>query len=591
MTIGAAQPFIPMARFLLVPQETRGYRSNIISLCKRILYTGGASLPLMTGGQAVVECIRRAGVSHAFCVPGESYLGVLDAFYDAAGITLVTNRHEEGAGFMADAYAKVTGKPGVCLATRGPGATHLSIALHVAMHDSTPMVAFIGQVNSDFLDRDAFQEVNMVDFFTPIVKWAVEIREVDRMAEQVQKAFHVATSGRPGPVVVSLPEDLLRVPVEMRFPEAAPTVLSRPPAAAVATAADLLLGARSAVILAGYGVQRSGANALLQELAETLGAGVFAAWRRYDVFPNQHPNYVGASHFSMPREYSAPLHDAEVILAVGTRLGDVTTDMFRVPGADQKLIHIDISPSVIGTNLPTTVGIAADAGLALADLLAAVRGQGDAGWLAERRAKTAAWRANLERLTQARPVQHAPVDPEGVVYDLRRLLPDNAAIVQDAGNHTGFFTRYFRFPQPGTYYGTTSGAMGYGVPGAIGVKIAKPEVPVICDVGDGGFAMTMSEIQTACRLGLKGLVFLVFNNSMYGTIGSHQAKHYPGRRVAIELGEADFATVGQGLGAYAERVTSNADFPAALERALNAGRPAVLELVTRRDRHGVWALE
>lgn len=548
-------------------------------------------MPLLTGGRAIVESIRRAGVTHAFCVPGESYLGVLDAFYDAKDVQLIATRHEEGAGFMAEAYAKATGRPGVCLATRGPGATHLSIALHAARHDSTPLVAFIGQVSSDEFHKDVFQEVDLVDFFTPLVKWAVEVREVDRIADLAEEAFRVATAGRPGPVVVSLPEDLLRQQAEFRFRDMPALPAPRPGAAELARAAELLTTARSVAIIAGWGVLRTRSTPLLVELAEALGAGVCAAWRRYDVFPNNHPQFLGSAHFGMPADYFPIMHEADVVLAIGTRLSDTTTQGFTIPGPHQKLIHIDIATEVIGKVAPTALGIVADAGAALADLVAAVKGKVAPGLLAERQAYVAAQREKFIARCTSKAYASSPVDPEGVVHDLGRLLPPGTAIVQDSGNHTGWFTRYYRFSGPGTFYGPTAGTMGYGVPAAVGVKIARPETPVLCEVGDGGFAMTMSEIQTACRLGLKQLVFLVFNNSLYGTIRAHQEKHYPGRPIATDLGEANFAKVAEGLGAHAERVTANADLPAALERAMNAGRPALIELITRPERLSVWAAQ
>lgn len=547
-------------------------------------------MPTMTGGQAVVECIRRAGVTHAFCVPGESFLAVLDAFYDTPEVTMIATRHEEGAGMMAEAYARMTGRPGIAMATRGPGLTHLAMALHIAQQDSTPLVAFLGQVNTDFRHREAFQEVEMTEFCRTLAKWSVEIREVERTPELVQRALRTAVSGRPGPVLVSLPEDVIRRTAEMTFTGPPEAPRPRPGSAEVARAAALLAQAGSVAILAGLGVLRAGATPELVALAEALGAPVFTAFRRYDAFPNQHPLYLGGAAFGMRREVFDPLRAADVVLAVGTRLSEITTLGYSAITPRQQLIHIDLAAEVIGSVFPPAVGMVADAKAALTDLLAALGAHPPAaGLLAQRRDLAARARARFEQLTTPRSIRTSPVDPEGVVHDLNRLLPPETIIVTDSGNFSGWFNRFYRFPAPGTLVANTAGAMGYGVPAAIGAKLARPDRPVLCAAGDGGFAMTMSEVQTAVRLGLQDVVVLVFNNGMYGTIRGHQEKHYPGRPVATDLGELHFARVAEGLGAYGERLTANDQLPAALARARGCGRPAVLELMVRPERLSAWA--
>lgn len=547
-------------------------------------------MAMMTGGQAVVECIRRAGVTHAFCVPGESFLAVLDAFYDQPDLQMIATRHEEGAGIMADAYAKATGRPGIVMATRGPGLTHLAMAIHIAQQDSTPLVAFIGQVNTDFRHREAFQEVEITEFFRTMAKWTVEIRDAERTPELVQRALRTAVSGRPGPVVVSLPEDVIRRQAEMHF--AGPPVAPRPRPAPeeVDRAAQLLANAERPAILAGLGVLRAGATRELIELAEALGAPVFTAFRRYDAFPNHHSLYLGGAAFGMRQNLFDPLRNADVVLAVGTRLSEITTQGYSVITPQQQLIHIDLSAEVIGSVYPPAVGMQADARQALADLQAVVSEVGvTPAALEERRLAVQQARRKFEQFTTPRPVYTTPVDPEGVLHDLVRMLPPEAALACDAGNFSGWMNRFYRFRQPGTLFSTTAGAMGYGLPGAIGAKVARPGHPMVCLAGDGGFAMTMSELQTAVRLGLEGLVVIVFNNHMYGTIRGHQERHYPGRPVATDLGELNFAQVAQGLGAHGERLTHNEQFPAALERALTCGRPAVIELMTRPERLSAWA--
>lgn len=542
----------------------------------------------MSVGKAIVECIRQEGIEHAFCVPGESYLAILDAFYRHPSLQMIATRHEEGAGFMAEAYAKVTGKVGVAMATRGPGATHLSIALHQAQQDSTPLVAFCGQVNTPYLGRDAFQEIDLAAYFGHICKWTVELRDAERTPELVQKAFRIAQSGRPGPVFVSVPEDVDHLEADMRFrPGPQAIAVGRPAPGAIAEAARLLTGARSVAIIAGLGVLRAQATDALVALAEELGASVYAAHRRFDAFPNTHPQYLGGAAFGIRKDFFDAMREAEVVLAVGTRLSDITTLSYSVPTPEQKLIHIDTNPDSVGDYLPA-LGLVGDAGLALADLLAATQGFAGSPEHKARLGRVAEFRSRFVSLTTPQAYSGDLVDPEGALHDLARILPPTAIIATDAGNFNGWVNRYWRFRQPRTFVSPISGCMGYGVPAAIGAKLGAPAQPVVALCGDGGFAMTMSEVQTAVRLGLKGIVFLVFNNATYGTIKSHQDKKFPGRHVAVDIGEYDFSLVAQGAGAIGRRVRSNAELAAALAEGLQADRPVVLDLQVRRERTGAW---
>lgn len=541
----------------------------------------------MNGGKAVVEAIRANGTNLAFCVPGESFLAVMDAYYDYDDMELIATRHEEGAVFMAEGWAKASGKVGVAMATRGVGGGNLTIGVHTAMQDSTPMVVILGQVPTEWRYREAFQEVEMDQFFGPIAKMAITIDRTERIPELMHRAFRVAQSGRPGPVVVALPEDVTAATAAFATPARAAVIpKARPDAEAVTEAVDRLLAAKRPVILAGGGVLRAGGTPELIALAELSGAPVYAAFRRFDVFPNSHPLFAGSLGLGTIAPVTELLKEADLVLAVGTRFSEITTQGYTLPRPGTDVIQIDASPEVIGAIMPVSVGMVADARLALIDLVAEAKSRGYAGSEAHQ-ARLAHARAHREKLlpiTTPRPFTETElVDPEGVIHAMQRVLPPSAAIVTDAGNFSGWPVRYYRWEQPGTHFGPTSGAMGYGLPAAIGVKLATPERPVICMAGDGGYMMTLVELETAARVGAN-VISLIFNNSMYGTIRMHQERRFPGRQVATALGNPSFAAVAREFGCHAERIERTADVGPALERALAADRPAVIEMMTRPER-------
>jgi acetolactate synthase I/II/III large subunit len=542
-------------------------------------------------GRAVYESVRAQGVGHVFCVPGESYLSVMNAFHESSAPRLIATRHEEGAGLMAEAYAKATGGVGVCMVTRGPGLTHLAIALHTAQQDSTPLVALVGQVPSEFRYREAFQEMDVVAFARPMTKWALEINRGDRTAELMQKAFHVATSGRPGPVVVSLPEDVDRDSVSSVPARRGVVFAAAPAQEGIAGVADLLRAASRPVIVVGGGITRAGATPDLVRLAEAVQAPVYTAWRRFDAFPNNHPLYLGPLP-SVPADLAAPLLEADVILALGTRLGENTTKSYTWPVTGQRLVHIDISAEDAGNGWAgADIAIVSDVGRAVKALienLGAVDTKGRAKVIASARVRY------MERTT---PRPYGPGAPagqislEGVYCEILRRVPDSASITCDAGTFGGWLVRYYRWNYPRTLFAPTAGGMGYALPAAVGAKLARPDQPVIAFAGDGGFAMTMSEIETAVRLGLRGFVALVFNNNNYGTITAHQMREFPGRSVATTLGDIDFATAAEGMGALGYTVRTNADFARALDSALKADKPAVLNIIYDSQRLSPWADE
>ena len=539
----------------------------------------------MTGARALVEQMKREGVRHAFTVPGESFLGVLDAMHGDEQISLVATRHEGGAAFMAEAIGKLTGRPAVCMATRGVGSANMAIALHTAQQDSTPLVALIGQVETPYRGREAFQEVELAPFYAHICKWTAELNRPERAPELVHEAVRRAISGRPGPVLIATPTDLLDAEFDYEphhFRAAAVAPRPAPAARDVERTLTLLAEAERPVILAGGGVLAARATDELLAFAEATAIPVITAFRRYDAFPNDHPLYLGGAGVGAPPVIVERLRAADVVLAVGTRFAATTTRDYEVPAPGTTIIHVDVDPDVVGVNVDLALGIVADAGEALRALNAALAGQ-PLPRVEERRAAAERDRAAFERIATPEPVaDREPVDPLGVVADLRELLPPEAIITGDAGNFWHWFARYHRFRRPYTYLGPTSGAMGYAVPAAVGAALAQPGTPAIAVAGDGGFLMTGSEIETAVRCRLS-VIALVFNNRSYGTIRMHQEREYPGRVSATDLGPVDFALFARSLGAHGERVTNNSEFAAAMRQALALGTPAVIDIVSDPD--------
>jgi acetolactate synthase-1/2/3 large subunit len=535
----------------------------------------------MTGAEAVAECIRREGVGHAFCVPGESYLGVIDALYQDSDVSLITNRHEGGASFAAGAYAMVSGKPGVCLVTRGPGASNACIGVHAARQDSVPMVLFIGQVEWNHYYREGLQEVDLEDFFRPIAKWAIEVHDAARVPELVQRAFHVAKSGRPGPVAVSLPEDMLAEKALMHFTDPFPVTAPAPSPVDARRVVEELIEPDKAVVIAGGGVLRSGARAELVELSEKLSLAVFVADQRQDVFPNRHPNFLGHLFFGAAEWQRRIIREAEVILAVGTRFSGDTAQDYTLMSHEQKLIHIDVDPGVFGMYLSPRIAVLSDARKALRALLEAADDVGP-GHATERLGWISSSRRALDSFAdpyRALAVNLGFADGAKVISDLAEMLPEDAIITVDAGNFQEWVHRFYPFERAGTFVGTASGAMGYAVPAALAAKLARPERTVVSVSGDGGFMMTIQELETAVRHETS-FVSIVLNNGMYGTIRMYQELRFPGRSHAMTLTNPDFAELAKQFGAHGERVEKTEEFASALERALASGNPAVVEVLT-----------
>lgn len=529
----------------------------------------------MTAAKAIVEVLLREGVEKAFCVPGESYLSVLNVLYETPRIELISGRHEGGVSFMAEGYAKASGKVGVCFATRGPGATNLSIGLHTAHQDSTPMVAFIGQVESSFRGREGFQEIDLADYFRHLVKWTVELNDARRVPELVHRAFHMARSGRPGPVLISLPQDVLDETAEMVFQESEMLSHPRPDRQAVAKAKEILRHAKRPVIIAGGGVTSTKSAKELVELAEKLQVPVATAFRRFDAFPNQHPYYIGQLGVGAAPYLVECVREADVVLALGTRFSQITTQNYTLLTSGTKLIHVDISPDELNKVYRPALGIVADTKNFMLDLLAEL---GESGQSKEREAYIQEQRKKYEQYSEVRVTsgQHY-VNLEGIMGDLMNHLPSDTIFTSDAGNFYGWMAKHYRFQEEGTFVGPTSGAMGYALPAAIGAKVAQPEKTVVAYAGDGGFMMTVQELETAVRCKIPVLA-IVANNNMYGTIRMHQEKHFPKRVIATELSNPNFAQIMTNMGGHGELVEKNEDFVPALQRALASSKPALIEV-------------
>ena len=516
-------------------------------------------------------------------MPGESFLGLLEGL-SAAGIRVVATRHEGGAAFMAEAHGQLTGHPAVCLATRAVGAANLAIGIHTARADSTPLFALVGGVPRAVRGREAFQEADLVGSIGRLAAWAAEIDTVDRVQPLLTEAVRQALSSRPGPVLLAVPEDLQDDLMDGQAAASpAPFRVSRrePEADDVRAVLQLLTGARRPVILAGAGILRSRATADLVRLAELLEVPVIASWRRPDVFPNDHRLYLGMTGLGAPDTVRARLDAADAIVVVGCRLNEVTSFEYAVPALGIAWAHVDLEPRVAHAGLPApTIAVHADA----RTFLRVARRRVSGGVLAAepydaRLAANELDRAAYEAAAQvdALPWDGPGVHPGRVIATLNEVLPAQAILTTDAGNFAGWAARGYRFRRPGTFVGPTSGAMGYALPAAIAAALEFPGRPVVALAGDGGFAMTMNELETAVREGVS-LVALVFDNERYGTIQVHQEQRGTDVGMATDLGPIDFAAVARGFGAHGVRVDDDAAFEPALRSALATSGPTVIQL-------------
>ncbi|HXA70013.1 MAG TPA: thiamine pyrophosphate-dependent enzyme [Stellaceae bacterium] len=532
---------------------------------------------IRTAAQLVVAELVAHGVDRVFCVPGESYLAVLDALYDERRIDVVTCRHESGAGFMAVADAKLTGRPGVAMVSRGPGATNASIAVHTAQQDATPFVLFVGQIERKDRGKRAFQEVDYVRTFGDMAKYVVEVHDPARLSEAIAHAFRAATTGAPGPAVVVLPEDMLldQAPNAPWGPQ--PRLLAEPAPRSIAEAAALVEKAERPILVAGSRLSAPEGRDVLRRAAEAWGVPVVLSFRQQDLFDNEHPLYAGHLGYMLPKDQVALYQESDLVLAVGTRLGDVTTQGYAFPTAPrpkQRLIHVYDDPEVLGGVFATDLAVLAEPVAFLSGF--AELGRGKPG-------RFAAWAERLHRVPAGMARWEPKEAPDGVVFGavidgLRRRLGPDAVFVNDAGNFSGWLGRYFSFKPTHRLLGPVSGAMGFGVPGAVAAA-RRLGRRVITLVGDGGFLMTGNELATAIQYHLPVTV-IVANNNSYGTIRLHQEKWFPGRSIATDLKNPDFARLAEAFGAKGFRIEREADIDAALEGALAADGPSLVEVRT-----------
>ena len=528
------------------------------------------------GGQVLIDQLKIQGVERVFCVPGESYLAALDGLYDS-GIETVIGRQEGGVAMMAEAHGKLTGAPGIAFVTRGPGATNASAGVHVASQDSTPMILFIGQVASDQKDREAFQEIDYGQMFGSIAKWVAQIDRTDRIVEYVSRAFHIAQSGRPGPVVLALPEDMLSAFSEGGDgPKAHGVALAASGADAIKIAARLQAAERPLVIVGG-GVWSAKAAADMARFATRFELPVGTAFRRQDYFDNRHPHYAGDVGIGINPALADKVKQADVILALGTRLGEITSGgygLFDIPKPKQRLIHVYPDATELGRIYHADQSLACspvDMARALAEL------EPDDYPLRDR-----TWRQGLYQAYCAWGApQHSvgDVKMEQIIGHVNQVLPETAIVTNGAGNYAAWLHRYFDYKTYGSQLAPTSGSMGYGLPAAVAAKLAYRNRDVICFAGDGCFQMTMQEFGTAAQYGAN-IVVIISNNGIYGTIRMHQEQHYPGRVSGTVMHNPKFAALAQSYGGHGEVVRKTDEFPAAFERARTSNLPAIIELIT-----------
>ena len=534
--------------------------------------------PGRTGGRILVDALVLNGVDTVYCVPGESYLPVLDALRDATAIRTYVARHEGAAANMADAYGKLTGRPGICFVTRGPGATHASIGVHTASQDSTPMILFVGQVERSFLGREAFQEVDYRRMFGGIAKWVTEIEDLARVPEVLARAFSVAMSGRPGPVVIALPEDILFGSGVVNDAHPSQAVQAAPTSEDMDVLQTLLSEARQPLVVVGGTGWDEQACAQLLAFARRYELPVAASFRRQDLLDNRTDNYVGQIGLGISPQLAERVKAADLLIAVGTRLSEVSSGGYTLvqsPVPKQTLVHVHADANELGRVYQAHLAI--NSGMRhFAKALDALPGV-NVSWSAWTQAARDAYLAHST--PQPPHPDHSGVDLAQVVAHLNDVLPDDALVSNGAGNYTVWVHRFYRYRQHATELAPTSGAMGYGLPAAVAAKLKHPERQVVCFAGDGCFMMYPQELATAVQYGA-AVIVIVVNNGMLGTIRMHQEREYPGRISSTSLQNPGFVALAHAFGAFGEVVERTEDFPDAFARAQAAGIPALLELRT-----------
>jgi acetolactate synthase I/II/III large subunit len=526
-----------------------------------------------TGGQMLVDQLKVQGVEHVFCVPGESYLAVLDALHDSS-LSVTVCRQEAGAAMMAIAAARLTGRPGICFVTRGPGATNAAHGVHIAEHDSTPIILFIGQVERAMLGRGAFQEMDYRAFFGSTAKWVTEIEDAARIPEIVQRAFHVAMQGRPGPVVIALPEDVLTdMAAAVDAPRVEPAPIWPGPTQMAELQKMLWASTRPIFILGGGGWSER-AVAALQRFAERFDLPVATSFRRSTLFDGGHQNYAGEIGIGPNPKLKARIEAADLVVLLGGRMSEMSSQaytLFDIPVPRQKLVHVHADAEEIGRIYHPSLGIVATPP-AFCAALEGLQPPNAIAWSAETRQA----RADYLAWTDRAPASPGPVQLGEIMVWLRERTPD-AIIANGAGNYTIWAGRFWRYRRFDSQLAPTSGSMGFGVPAAVAAKRLLPERMVIAFAGDGCFLMNGQEFATAVQYEL-ALIVVVVDNAMYGTIRMHQEREYPGRVSATDLKNPDFAAYARAFGGHGETVERTEDFAPAFERAIASGKPATLHV-------------
>ena len=531
------------------------------------------------GGKILVDQLEAQGASAAFTVPGESFLAALDGLHDSNRIKTVICRQEGGAAIMAEAWGKVKGEPGICMVTRGPGAANAMAGLHIAQQDSTPMIMFLGLPGEKHEDREAFQEIETKSLFSSFVKWSAVIRSTARIPEYVSRAYHTAMNGRPGPVVLGLPEDMLSSMGDAG--DAKPAKFAVPSASAsdeAAVAAAFAKATRPLVIVGGPGWSRD-IQKKVQAFAERFDLPIAASFRCQDYIDNRHPSYVGHAGIGLDAKLADAIRNADLLLVIGSRLGEMTTSGYTlvdIPNPRSFLIHVHPSGNELGSVYSPDLPINATAA-SFADLLGRLPAPTGKPWAGHRQALREAYEAYVKPSPTPGLVRL-----EEVVQTVSDMLPEDGIVTNGAGNYAAFVHRYTQYKGYRSCLAPTSGSMGYGLPAAIAAKLADPTRTVINFAGDGCFMMTGQELATAVQYGL-GVVTIVVNNGMYGTIRAHQERQYPDRVSGTTLVNPDFAAYARAFGAHGETVERTEDFRPALERALASNKAAIIEVRTDQE--------
>ncbi len=523
-----------------------------------------------TAARILVDQLVAQGVDRAACVPGESYLSVLDALI-GSGIDLLTCRAEGGAAMMAEAYGKLTGRPGICFVTRGPGATNASPGLHIAMQDSTPMILFVGQIERGMRDREAFQELDYRAAFGALAKWVVEIDDADRIPEIIARAFRIAMQGRPGPVVIALPEDMLDDEADVPDAPRVEPVDATPSPADIDALGELLASAKAPLAIVGGSRWTPQARDAMIAFAHRFDLPVTAQFRRAPLFPATDEHFIGDLGLGVNPKLIERIKAADLVLLIGGRMSEIASQSYTlldIPAGAQKLVHVHPDPMELGRIYQPTLAINATPGAFFAAIAAI---EANPSWGANREAA----RADYHAWSDTPPPVPGDFQYGEVMGWLRDRLPADAVICNGAGNFASWIHRYYRFRDFGTQLAPTSGSMGYGLPAGVMAKRQKPGSIVLTIAGDGDFLMNGQEFATAVHHGIP-LMVMILDNGIYGTIRMHQEKTFPGRTSATDLTNPDFAALARAYGGHGETVTTTAEFAPAFERALASGKPAIL---------------